>query len=173
DTSAWLHRLRDERRVLVPETGELVTAAPDFRLAVTANTLGQGDDTGAYRGTKAQNLALLDGFTVIKVGYMDADDEHDVVMKSLGQNGNPTMAQAIGVMRQVAEGVRKNFEEGSMDITVTTRTMIRWAALASGLAPIYGSKSVLEGARFAFLNRANETDARTIETLIEAAISSV
>ncbi|MDD2878781.1 MAG: AAA family ATPase, partial [Acidiphilium sp.] len=42
DTSAWLHRLRDERRVLVPETGELVTAAPDFRLAVTANTLGQG-----------------------------------------------------------------------------------------------------------------------------------
>jgi cobaltochelatase CobS len=172
DTSAWLHRLRDERRVLVPETGELVIAQKEFNLAVTANTMGLGDDTGAYRGTKAQNMALLDGFTVARVGYMEADDECDVVLNSL-DHPTPEMPQAIRVMRQVAEGVRKNFQEGSMDITITTRSMIRWAALSQGLLGLHGSKSIIEGARLAFLNRADVSDETTITNLIEAAISSV
>ena len=50
-------------RILIPETGEVVEAAPGFFVVALANTSGAGDETGFYQATNAVNRALLDRFS--------------------------------------------------------------------------------------------------------------
>jgi cobaltochelatase CobS len=49
------------------------------------NTLGNGDDSGRYAGTKAMNSALIDRFSqVVRMDYLPIKDEIDAVMRHTG-----------------------------------------------------------------------------------------
>jgi cobaltochelatase CobS len=170
DTVAWLHRLRDSRTVLVPETGELITAHPDFRLALTGNTGGTGDSTGAYRGTKTQNAAFMDGLSVVAVQYMSEDDEFAVVSAKLGKRGTPALLNSVRCMLKVAGSVRSQFESGEIDVTISTRSLLRWAELTWAYDNVKTCKDpLLEGLNVALLNRTSQEDRAAIETLLNAA----
>lgn len=109
--------------------GEAIPVHPKFRLVFTGNTKGQGDD-GLYAGVLQQNIALLDRFRVIEVGYMEPADEE----RLLGRLAGAITEDVRGVMVKVANEVRRLFlgdgdKPGELTVTMSTRTLIRWATL--------------------------------------------
>ena len=55
--------------------GEVVKPHPCFRVVATANSKGQGDESGSYHGVKLQNQAFLDRWRFCEVGYPTSAQE--------------------------------------------------------------------------------------------------
>ena len=91
--------------VIAANGGEVIRAHPKFRLIATGNSAGAGDTTGLYQGVLRQNLAFLDRFRVVEVGYPEAETETGL-LKTLV----PSLPAAIGEkMVAVANEVRRLF----------------------------------------------------------------
>ena len=72
---AGLNLVCERFRFTIPATGEVVVAHPDFRIAVTGNSLN-GDNRGAYKGTNKMNMAFMNRFVLgCHVGYLKKEQE--------------------------------------------------------------------------------------------------
>ena len=119
--------------VILEHGGEIIKPHPMFRLIATGNSAGGGDDSGLYRGVLAQNIAFMDRFRVSTVGYMDPASEETIL-----ENKVPKMPTKLRqVLVEVANAIRIQFlgesgtgADGNLSITMTTRTLARWAKLA-------------------------------------------
>lgn len=62
--------------VLNDDGGRIVRPHPEFRVAATANSLGQPEDlSGAYAaGVQQMNASLIDRFTVVRVGFPENEE---------------------------------------------------------------------------------------------------
>ena len=62
--------------VLNDDGGRIVRPHPEFRVAATANSLGQPEDlSGAYAaGVQQMNASLIDRFTVMRVGFPENEE---------------------------------------------------------------------------------------------------
>ncbi len=113
--------------------GEIIRPHPMFRIIFTANSNGCGDTTGLHRGVLAQNIAFLDRCRMTHVAYMDAQEEDKLLASKV-----PNMPQKLRVkLIEVANAIRKQFlgesgtgEDGKLAVTMSTRTLFRWAKLA-------------------------------------------
>ena len=66
--------------MLLANGGEVIEPHPRFRLVCTANSLGNGDESGLYAGTKILNAAFLDRFAaVFRMSYMPPVQEAQIV----------------------------------------------------------------------------------------------
>lgn len=119
--------LEGDALVLDRNGGEVIHPHPNFRFVATGNTAGLGDDTGNYVGTSQQNLATMDRFWVIEMGYMAPEDEKEILMAKFGHLPNVQEA-VVDRMIQLANRVREAFVEGTLSATFSTRTLIRWAS---------------------------------------------
>ncbi|MCB1713689.1 MAG: CbbQ/NirQ/NorQ C-terminal domain-containing protein [Candidatus Competibacteraceae bacterium] len=127
---AGLNTVLDGGPLVIPDNGgEVVYPTPGFGLIGTANTVGLGDSAGLYVGTQRLNAALLDRFWVIEVDYPRTPDEQAILLQAAP--GLP--AEIIDKMIEVANEVRRLFkgeaDGASVEITFSTRTLIRWAYL--------------------------------------------
>ncbi|NEX21804.1 AAA domain-containing protein [Thiorhodococcus mannitoliphagus] len=117
--------------VIAQNGGEVIRPNPRFRVFATGNSAGAGDPTGLYQGVLRQNLALLDRFRVLQVGYLSPDDELGVLQASA-----PSLPREVAtLMITVANEIRRLFlgegEQGAeLTVTLSTRTLVRWARLA-------------------------------------------
>jgi len=117
--------------VIAENGGEVIRPHPRFRVFATGNSSGSGDGSGLYQGVLRQNLAFMDRFRVIHVGYPDPDVEKHVVSAAV-----PRMpAEIIDKMLLVASEIRRLFMGSDSDapeltVTMSTRTLVRWATLA-------------------------------------------
>jgi len=115
--------------VIADNGGEVIYPHENFRFVQCSNTRGQGDETGLYGGTVAQNLASWDRYRLVEFDYMSPDKELKVLNRHL--NGAPT--DVLNSMVDVANVVRNQFvgsnRDGVKNLTVTfsTRTLLRWA----------------------------------------------
>ena len=135
-TLCGLNSILDGSPLCIPENqGELIKPHPMFRFVATANSNGRADDTGLYQGVLAQNLAFMDRFWVVMVEYPTKEAETALLTKI-----TPDLPAAlIGSMIDLAKEVRDSFmsEDGSgMEVTFSTRTLIRWAKLTLMYAPL-------------------------------------
>lgn len=119
--------------VITENGGEVIKPHPMFRLVGTGNSAGNGDDSGLHRGIQAQNIAFMDRFRVSIVGYMDSESEERVLADAVP--GLPKVIRQKLV--EVANAVRTQFlgesgtgADGNLSITMSTRTLVRWAKLA-------------------------------------------
>ena len=129
-----LNSLAERRPFLIPETGERVVPDEYFRFIATGNTNLGGDQTGLFAGTQQQNSAFADRFFMTEIGYPEPALE-DAILKKLA----PAITDDVrGKMIEFANMIRKLFngEEvkgmsnaGSLEITMSTRTLVRWAKL--------------------------------------------
>ena len=108
-----------------------------FRFIVTANSNGASDDTGLYQGVMRQNIAFMDRFMVVEVGYPKAEVEVNLLQQKFPQ----IPADILGKMVDFANDVRKNFMGNStshdaLEVTLSTRTLIRWAELTMAFQPL-------------------------------------
>ena len=147
------------RALTILETGEVVAPHPDFRFCATANTGGEGDESGMYHGTQPQNYALFDRFTTfLKVGYPLPEEELAILGLALGDRLED---EDLERLVRTAGLIRKTHEEGDCFAVMSTRTVLN---VARKLDELGDWRAAYE---LAFLNRLNRDDLATRGELIQ------
>jgi MoxR-like ATPase len=103
---------------------EMIVPAEGFNIFATANTKGKGSDDGRYIGTNVLNEAFLERFAVtFEQEYPAAKVEVKIVKNLMETYGclDPEFAETLV---KWADAIRRTFEDGGVDETITTRRMI-------------------------------------------------
>lgn len=119
--------------VISQNGGEIIKPHPKFRVVVTGNSTGKGDASGLYQGVMMQNLAAMDRYRFTKVGYPDAQVELDILEKAspaLPKVIRNEMVRVAGSVRSLFLGESGTGEDGQLSVTMSTRTLVRWAKLS-------------------------------------------
>ena len=103
---------------------EMVYPATGFNLFATANTKGKGSDDGRYIGTNVLNEAFLERFAVtFNQEYPDAKVENKIVC-NLMKSYNCLDEEFAANLVKWAEAIRRTFDAGGVDETITTRRLV-------------------------------------------------
>lgn len=133
-TLAGLNSLLDGSALtLVDNSGEAVPVHPAFKFIATANSSGNGDESGQYMGVLRQNAALQSRFMIIEAGYLPADEEQALLQKmypALPEDVCATMVRFARLVRMDSdESDLTPFAQG-INAVVGTRQLVRWGRLA-------------------------------------------
>jgi MoxR-like ATPase len=151
---------KDDGKILIMETGgELCPLHPDNVLAATANTCGQGDDTGLYsHGTKVQNYSQLNRFGLtIRMKYLDPEKETEMIGKRFPEL---TKAESKALVRAITT-VREAYMNGEISAPLSPRDLINWADKYIRIG------CPIRAAKFCFLNRMPDEDHLATEAIIQ------
>ena len=140
-TATGLNGVLDGAPLCLPENGgEVIPPHPMFRFVATANTNGAADDTGLYQGTLRQNLAFMDRFWLCEIGYPDAEAEAQLLERrapALPADLRCTMVEYANQVRRLFIGEGNTQQPGeTIEVTFSTRTLIRWADLTLRFQPL-------------------------------------
>ena len=116
--------------VIATNGGEVIHANENFRFIATGNSVGSGDSTGLHQGVNPLDIAFMDRFRVVKVDYPSPEIEAAILEKKLPELPEDTRAKMI----RIANLIRALFVGGDevatpLTITMSTRTLCRWAKL--------------------------------------------
>lgn len=157
------------RPLMIPETGEIVRPHPLFRVIVTANSKGGGDDTGCYAGIQQQNVAAMDRYRFLEVGYPDPQVETALIENIFSSTlGSAEAKHIAGRMVDLANKVRNEFIglkgiEGTIHVPISTRCLATWAYLA---LDYFGSNNALKEAfHECYLRRCNAPEAQAVNDM--------
>lgn len=116
-----LNDILEGKPLSIPENqGELIKPHAMFRLVVTANSAGQGDDTGAYLGVRAQNIAALDRYRMVEVDYLNPAVEKAILLR------NQIPEEVAILMVRFANDIRNGFKQGRFSLPMSTRVLLNW-----------------------------------------------
>ena len=100
--------------------GAVQTRAPGVLVFAADNTLGNGDDSGRYAGTRQMNSALVDRFArVIQFDYLPVASEVEALVRHTGCN--PKLAEHILAVVRVA---RSQVQTGEVIDAPSIRSVI-------------------------------------------------
>ena len=119
----------------IPSTGEQLSPAPGFAFICNGNAVAGGDHASLYLGANRQNLAFLDRFYFVEVDYPEEAVEVGIllnVVKGLHKDVAETMVRIANDIRGLFSP--KDGDAPQIDLTCSTRTLIRWARSAVFLA---------------------------------------
>ena len=103
---------------------EMIVPADGFNILATANTKGKGSDDGRYIGTNILNEAFLERFAVtFDQEYPNAKVEVKII-KNLMETYQCVDDEFAETLVKWADAIRRTFEDGGVDETITTRRMI-------------------------------------------------
>lgn len=162
DILAALHRtMETNQNFIILNVGEkeVIARDPRFFVVATANTIGTGEDTFMYAGTKPLNAAFMNRFNLtIKMSFLKPDQEIQVLCDKTGITGGVATK-----MTQFAQEARKALSDVTNRIAtvVSTRDLLEWADLICGTAI-----EPVDAAQYSFLNRANESDRDVLQRML-------
>ena len=103
---------------------EMIIPATGFNVIATANTKGKGSDDGRYIGTNVLNEAFLERFAVtFNQEYPNAKVEVKIISNLMRMYSCEDDEFAETLVKW-ADAIRRTFEDGGVDETITTRRMI-------------------------------------------------
>jgi len=140
-TAAGFNSILDGSPLCIPENGgEIIRPHEMFRFAATANTNGASDFTGLYQGTLRQNLALMDRFWLCEANYPQPEIEINLLSKltpELPDDLRRKMVEYANEVRRLFVGQSGETQPDNMlEITFSTRSLIRWAKLTVRYQPL-------------------------------------
>jgi len=152
---------KEDRKIFLLETRELIAMHPDNIICATANTNGQGDDTGLYgHGTRVQSYAQLNRFTVtIRLEYLPPEQEKEILTRIYEKN--QLDQDEIDSLVLAANKVRDGFTNGQISVPLSTRDLINWTDKYIKFG------DAMKAATFCFLNRMSIEDAKVCEGIIQ------
>ena len=140
DVAAGCNGILDGQPLCLAEnSGELITPYPHFRFVATANTNGSFDETGLYQGTLQQNLAFMDRFWLCEVGYPDSQAELALLESRamiLPEDVRTRMVNFANEIRRLFVGEAAGEITKTIEVTFSTRTLLRWADLTVRFQPL-------------------------------------
>lgn len=102
---------------------EMIIPAAGFNVLATANTKGKGSDDGRYIGTNILNEAFLERFAVtFNQEYPNSRIEGKIVQNLMKTYDCLDEIFADNLVKW-ADAIRKTFDDGGVDETITTRRM--------------------------------------------------
>lgn len=153
-TAAGLNSVLDGSPLTIAENGgEIIKPHDEFRFVATANSNGAGDATGLYQGILRANLAFMDRFMLVEAKYMTPQREKIVLQsrfKTLPEDLIDKMLDYANHVRRMFIGsvggevtslgsttsVPERLSSMQLPITMSTRTLMRWAYLCEVYAPL-------------------------------------
>ncbi len=152
---AGFHSMLDGAPLVISEnSGEVIQPHPMFRLVVTGNSAGRGDDTGLYQGVLQQNIAFIERYRFIHVEPMSDKEECKLLgdlVPALPDEYRKRMVKVANEIRRLFIGDDNN--PGSVTIPFSTRAVVRWARLtlayksAPNVLEFALEQAVLDGAK--------------------------
>lgn len=139
-TAIGLNGILDGEPLCIAENGgEIVEPHSMFRFAATANTNGGADETGLYQGTLRQNLSFLDRFWLCEMGYPAKEAEERLLgtcCPKLPESIRKKMVEFAGEIRKLFMGEAGVGIANTIEVTFSTRTLLRWADLTVRFQPL-------------------------------------
>lgn len=139
-TAAGLNSILDGEPLCIPENGgEIIVPHEMFRFCATANTNGASDETGLYQGAMRQNIALMDRFWLCEVGYPTPDVERRILERmasGLPEDIRIRMVDFANEVRRLFMGEADGNYTNTIEVTCSTRTILRWAELTLRFQPL-------------------------------------
>ena len=140
EVAAGLNGILDGSPLCIAENGgELIAPHAGFRFVATANTNGGGDDTGLYQGVQRQNLAFADRFMLRELGYPAPEVEKRLLGERFAQLPESlcaTMVNFANEVRKLFMGEGSGSFDSSIEVTFSTRSLLRWADLTLRFQPL-------------------------------------
>ena len=94
----------------------------------TTNTIGLGDTTGLYHGTKQINQGQMDRWNIVAtLNYLKFEKELEIVIAKNKKLNNKEGKEKISNMIKVADLTRNGFINGDISTVMSPRTVIHWA----------------------------------------------
>ena len=156
DILSALHRLMELNQnfyILNVGTQEIVQRAPGFCVIGTANTIGTGEDTFMYAGTKPLNGATLNRFSyTVRLGYMDRASEIKILKAKTGIKED-VATKLVSVANDIRDRNLGKVPGEQVASVISTRDLLEWADAVVGMG-----LPLDEAARYAFINRVSESD---------------
>ena len=134
-----LQGVLEGKPVLIKKTGEVVVPAPGFNVIATANTKGQGDETGRFIAATIIDDAFLERFTItLEQPYPAENVEKKIVLKHLKSFGVGDEADDFAEkLTKWGQAIRKTYQEGGIDELISTRRLCHIAQTYS----IFGDRA--------------------------------
>lgn len=124
-----LQPILEGKGITVKKLGITIAPAPGFTVFATANTKGQGSETGEYIGTGLLNEALLDRFpATVEQAYPKPGTELRILTKSYeiaGGTMTPHASAFFETLTRWAEAIRQTYVAGGVDKTMSTRRLVQ------------------------------------------------
>lgn len=144
--------------VLLDNGGERVRAHPDFRVVVTANTFGAGDDSGHYSGTEILSVADRQRIGLfVAMDFLPEKDEIDLLVKGVEGLTSKQGAEFV----KIANGVREMARDGTVEEPLSPRQLVNWAEV------FMLTKSAMSAANLTILAPLSESSRMAIGNLIK------
>jgi len=126
-----LQPVLEGKGVYVKKINEWVQPAAGFTILATANTKGQGDETGKFSGTSMMNEAMLDRFHfTMEQPYATVATERKILLKNM-KKWNMDVAKDsdnyhfADMLTKWADTIRTTFLQGGCTEIITTRRLER------------------------------------------------
>lgn len=161
-----LNRITELKPFTITETGEIIQPMPWIRIAATGNAVDRGDDSASYRGTQTMNVALLNRFLGMRMTYMDALQEAGMLNQAV-PGLHPKLIESLV---ELAGEVRHGFEQNTLGVVMSTRTLIDMAQALFDRRQLVAKKPVDEvswAMEFCLTDLARPEDRDVIGRLIQ------
>lgn len=122
-----LQPVLEGKGILLKKINQYVKPAPGFTIVATANTKGQGSDTGKFVGTNILNEAFLERFcATFEQKYPEERVEKNILKKLCGSHDlkSDMMDDFVQKLVTWAIGTRKTFETGGTSDLISTRRLV-------------------------------------------------
>jgi cobaltochelatase CobS len=156
---------KEDRKIFVVETNKLIAMHDENIIAATANTNGQGDDTGLYsQGTRVQSYAQLNRFAVtVRLDWLKPEQEKEMLNNRFKDLDTDEVESLVTAINKVRDG----FSNGAISVPLSTRDLINWADKYIKFG------DAMKAARYCFLNRMNQEDSSVVQGLIQRTFEDV
>lgn len=156
---------KEDRKIFVIETNKLVAMHEENVIAATANTNGQGDDTGLYsQGTRVQSYAQLNRFAVtVRLDWLKPEKEKEMLSNRYPDLDKDEVDSLVTAVNKVRDG----FSNGEISVPLSTRDLNNWADKYIKFG------DAMKGARYCFLNRMSLEDSKVVEGLIQRSFEDI
>jgi len=119
-----LQRVLEGKPFLLKKKNEVVTPAEGFNVIATANTKGQGSDSGKYMYTNILNEAFLERFPItLEQPWAPKAIEVKILkgeLKAVGVSDDAFAKELV----EWADTIRKTYEDGGIEEVVSTRRLV-------------------------------------------------
>lgn len=119
-----LQPVLEGKGVFLKKIGEQIVPVPGFTVIATANTKGQGNDTGKFVGTNVLNEAFLDRFAITMDQEYPTEKVETRIIKNVMQQCGVEDDQYVANLVTWANAIRRTFAEGACDEIISTRRLV-------------------------------------------------
>lgn len=119
-----LQGVLEGKPLYIKAKNEIVYPSTGFNVIATANTKGKGSDDGRYIGTNVLNEAFLERFAIVFEQEYPGQKIEAKIVTNLMKSLNCLDGEFTAVLIKWADAIRRTFEDGGVDETITTRRLV-------------------------------------------------